>query len=122
VPLATAADPDLLTHRAFGVPNTSMTPEIWETIEAKANELARKLSVPVQAGQAYAAIDGLDGFEKVETDDTDMQRHQEQFTGHFLLDRDGVVRWASIEGANAGLAGLPLFPTDEELMAAARAL
>lgn len=76
----------------------------------------------MQAGQAYAAIDGLDGFEKVETDDTDMQRHQEQFTGHFLLDRDGVVRWASIEGAKDGLAGLPLFPTDEELMAAARAL
>jgi hypothetical protein len=99
-----------------------MTPELLETIEGKANELARDLRVPVQSGQAYATINGLDGFEPAETDDTDMQRHQEQFTGHFLLDRDGVVRWASIEGANDGLAGLPLFPTDGELMAAARAL
>jgi len=99
-----------------------VTPEVLEAIEGKANELARKLSVPVQPGQAYAAINGLDGFEKVETDDTDLQRHQAQFTGHFLLDRDGVVRWASIEGPSAGLAGLPLFPTEEELMAAARAL
>ena len=99
-----------------------MTPEIGEAIEGKANELARKLSVPVQSGQAYATIDGLDGFEKVETDDTDMQRHQAQLTAQFLLDRDGVVRWASIECASDGLAGLERFPTDEELMAAARAL
>ena len=99
-----------------------MTPEIWEAIEGKANELACKLSVPVQSGQAYAAIDGLDGFEKVETDNADMQHHQAQRTGQFLLDRDGVVRWVNIECASAGLAGLERFPTDEELMEAARAL
>lgn len=99
-----------------------MTPEIWEAVEGKANELADKLSVPVQSGQAYATIDRLDGFEKVETDDTDMQHHQAQLTGQFLLDRDGVVRWANIECASDGLAGLERFPTDDELMVAARAL
>ena len=122
MPLATAADPDLLTHRAFGIPNAPMTPEIWEVVEGKANDLASELRVPVQSGQAYAAINRLDGFEKVETDDADMQRHQAQLTGQFLLDRDGIVRWASIECARDGLAGLDRFPTDEELMAAARAL
>lgn len=120
--LATAADPDRLTHRAFGLPNTLMTPEIWEVIEGKANELARKLNVPVEARQAYAAIDRLDGFEKVESDDTDLQHHQAQLTGQFLLDRDGIVRWANIECASDGLAGLERFPTDDELIAAARAL
>ena len=99
-----------------------MTPEIWEAIEGKASELAAKLSVPVEAGQAYATIDRLDGFEKVETDDTDIQHHQAQLTGQFLLDRDGVVRWANIECAGDGLAGLERFPTDDELIAAARAL
>lgn len=99
-----------------------MTPEIWEAVEGKANELARKLRVPVQPGQAYATIDRLDGFEKVETDDTDMQNHQAQLTGQFLLDRDGIVRWANIECASDGLAGLERFPTDDELIAAARAL
>jgi hypothetical protein len=122
LPLATAADPDLLTHRAFGVPNTSMTPEIWKAVEEKASELAAKLSVPVQSREAYATIDRLDGFKKVETDDTDMQHHQAQLTGQFLLDRDGVVRWTNIECARAGLAGLERFPTDDELIAAARAL
>ena len=122
MPLATAADPDLLTHRAFGLPSSPITPQLLEAVEELSNELARELGVPVQSGQAYATINGLDGFERVESDSTDFQRAQAQVTGHFLLDRDGVVRWASIEGANAGLAGLPLFPTDEELMAAARAL
>jgi hypothetical protein len=78
--------------------------------------------VPVESGQAYAAINRLDGFEKVETDDTDLQRHQAQLTGQFLLDRDGVVRWANIECARDGLAGIDRFPTEEELIAAARAL
>jgi hypothetical protein len=122
VPLATAADPDLFTHRAFGIPNAPMTPEIWAVVEGKANDLASELRVPVQSGQAYAAINRLDGFEPVETDDADIQRHQAQLTGQFLLDRDGIVRWASIECARDGLAGLDRFPTDEELMAAARAL
>jgi len=99
-----------------------VTPEIWEAIEGKANDLASELNVPVQSGQAYAAINRLDGFEAVETDDTDMQRHQAQLTGQFLLDRDGVVRWANIECGSDGLAGIDRFPTDEELMAAARAL
>ena len=122
MPLATAADPDLLTHRAFGIPNAPMTPEIWVVVEGKANDLASELRVPVQSGQAYATINGLDGFEPVETDDTDKQRHQAQLTGQFLLDRDGIVRWANIECASDGLDGLDRFPTDEELIAAARAL
>ena len=120
--LATAADPELLTHRAFGVPNTSITPEIWEAIEGKASELAARLQVPVQPGQAYATIDRLDGFEKVETDDADIQYQQAQLTGQFLLDRDGVVRWTNIECARDGLAGIDRFPTEDELIAAARAL
>jgi hypothetical protein len=99
-----------------------MTPDIWEVVEGRANELAGELKVPVQPGQAYATIDRLDGFEKVETDDTDVQHHQAQLTGHFLLDRDGVVRWAHIECASDGLAGLERFPTDDELIAATRTL
>jgi len=122
VPLATAADPDLLAHQAFGVPRAPITPEMWAVVEEKANHLARDLRVPVHSGQAYATVNRLDGFEPVQTDDADFQRHQAQLTGQFLLDRDGVVRWANIECARDGLAGLDEFPTDEEFLAAARAL
>jgi len=122
VPLPTAADPDLVTHRAFGLPGTALSPEILEIVEVKAQELARDLGVEVQPGQAYPVIDRLDGFEPVDGDAADFQRHQAQLTGQFLLDRDGVVRWANVECARDGLAGMDRFPTDDELMAAARAL
>jgi len=38
------------------------------------------------------------------------------------VDRDGIVRWANVECATDGLAGLGKFPTEEELVEAARAL
>ena len=72
--------------------------------------------------QARDAIGRLDGFEPTESENTEFQRHQVQFTGQFLVDRHGIVRWASIECARDGLAGIDKFPTDEELLAAARAL
>lgn len=52
----------------------------------------------------------------------DVQHHQVQFTAQFLVDTGGVVRWANIECARDGLEGLDRFPTDDELLGAARAL
>ncbi len=91
-------------------------------VEELSNGLARQLGVPVQPGKAYATINALDGFEQVESDGADFQRAQAQVTGHFLLDRDGVVRWARIERDWDAVAGFDRFPTEEELMTAARAL
>ena len=51
-----------------------------------------------------------------------MQRQFPQLKGQFLIDRDGVVRWANIECANEGLAGIGKFPSREEILAAARSL
>ena len=55
-------------------------------------------------------------------DNRNPRAQQAQLTGQFLLDREGVVRWTNIECARDGLAGLERFPTDDELIAAARAL
>lgn len=52
----------------------------------------------------------------------DARRHDAQRTGVFLIDRDGIVRWANIECARHDLAGINQMPSDEELVAAARAL
>jgi hypothetical protein len=38
------------------------------------------------------------------------------------LNRQGVIRWSNIETERDGLEGLDRFPSDEELLAAARAL
>ena len=39
-----------------------------------------------------------------------------------MIDRDGIVRWANIECATEGTAGVGKFPSEEEILTAARAL
>jgi hypothetical protein len=118
VPLA--ADPDLITHRAYGAPNRALTPEIGRAVQAKHAELARELGVP--ATDLRRIHLGVDGFEPSDSDEEDFARHGVQFVGQFLVDRAGIVRWTNIEAAREGLAGLDKFPTDEEFLAAAGAL
>ncbi len=119
---AIGADPELSTHRAYGVPQSGVTPEVMQAIHGAYRKLARELKLDVPDDQARDVIGRLDGFEPTESESAEFQRHQVQFTGQFLVDRHGIVRWANIECAQDGLAGIDKFPTDEELLAAARAL
>ena len=114
------ADPDLITHRAYGLPQMAVTPELVQAIESSAVNLVRELQLSVPAGGALAAISGLDGYARTEADEADFQRHQAQLVGQFLVDGEGIVRWTNIECQRDGLAGLDKFPTDEELLAVAR--
>ena len=122
VRFSVGADPDLITHRAYGVPQSVVTPEIMQAIHGAYGTLARELKLEVPDDRARDAIDRLDGFEVTESENAEFQRHQIQFIAQFLVDRDGIVRWSNIECAQEGLAGMDKFPTDEELLAAARAL
>jgi peroxiredoxin len=123
VPLA--ADPDLVTHRAYGVPQPALTPEITEAVASKYVALARKLEIPStdQAG-IRSVLCRQDGFEPVQAEQQDRRdwslRYGAQLIGQFLIDRDGIVRWVNIEGATEGLAGLEKFPTDAEFLTAAK--
>ena len=119
------ADPHLATHRAFGIPQSEWTPELTEAGQSKWVSLARELRLEVPGSEAKGAIgviNRVDGFEPMESDRADMQRHHVQFVGQFLLDRDGVARWVDVECAREGLAGINKFPSEEEILAAARAL
>jgi hypothetical protein len=116
------ADPDLTTHHAYGLPRGPMTAEIWGAVESASRDLARAIGVPVPDSGATEAIDRLDGFETTDSERGEMERHGAQFTGQFLIDREGIVRWSSIECAREGLAGIDKIPSDEELLAAARVL
>ncbi len=42
-------------------------------------------------------------------------------TGHFLIDREGIIRWEHIECAER-LEDLSKFPSDDEILRAARSL
>ncbi|MBI4590909.1 MAG: alkyl hydroperoxide reductase, partial [Candidatus Rokubacteria bacterium] len=120
--LPLAADGDLITHRAYGVPRPPVTPELMQDLQSVRINPTGELPEPLPLAEATKAADRLDGFEPTETDRDDAERQFPQLIGQFLVDRDGIVRWVNIECATEGLAGVAKFPTDEDLLAAARAL
>jgi hypothetical protein len=61
-----------------------------------------------------------DGYEITEVDATDGLRSHR--TGQFLVEREAMVRWIKIEGAEVRPGGLASFPSGEELLEAALTL
>jgi peroxiredoxin len=125
--LSLAADPDLVTHRAYGVPRPPVTREYMRGIStALMRELnptgERVESLPPV--EAVAALDKRDGYVPTEVDrqESASERHFPQLDGQFLIDREGIVRWASIECEREGLATFGTLPAEAEILGAARAL
>jgi hypothetical protein len=119
---ALGADPELTVHQAYGLPRGPLTSEVWGAVESASQRLAQGLGVGTSGTSATDTISRLDGFETTDSELREMERHQTQFTGQFLIDREGMVRWSSIECAREGLAGIDKFPSDEELLEAAKLL
>jgi peroxiredoxin len=119
--LRLASDPELTTHRAYGVPKPAPTPEFMKELETTRINPDGALPEPLPVMQAAEAIGKLDGYAANATDQADMQRQWPQLKGQFVIDRDGIVRWVSIECAE-GAAGLGKFPTADEIIAAVRAM
>jgi peroxiredoxin len=116
--LPLGADPDLTTHRAYGLGVIERTPEADEMIDGAAMQLALALDIPAVAGKAREAISRFDGYQASESDMADRQRHQIQLTGMFLIDRDGTIRWCNRENA----ATYAVFPSEKQLLPAAERL
>jgi hypothetical protein len=119
------ADPDLVTHRLYGVPNPAvvpMTPHLLEAYRTTYINPMGDLPRPMPVLEASHETNRIDGHELVESDRAELERHFPLGVGQFLMDRAGIVRWVNIEGAEEGLAGAGKVPSDEELLAAARAL
>jgi len=117
-----ASDPELFTHRAYGIPRPSPSPELMEALSTTKINPDGVLPQPMPIIDAATAVGRLDGYTETKTDQADMERQWPQLKGQFLIDRDGIVRWANIECASEGLAGLGKFPTDESILGAARGL
>ena len=126
-----AADPDATTHRAFGLsavevvedPATTKWPlritmaELSQIAVNPTGELAK----PTPVFEAMEILNARDGFELTEADQQIAAAHGTQGVGHFLIDRQGIVRWTQIE-AGEGPADLVTFPGDAEILEAARAM
>jgi len=120
--LRLGADPDLTTHRLYGLPKPAVTDELMKELETTRVNPFGEFSEPLPIVKTSEAASKLDGYKDTDTDQAEMMRQFPQLKGQFLIDRDGIVRWANIECATEGLSGLGKFPAEEEILAAVRAL
>jgi peroxiredoxin len=112
-------DPQLTTHRSYGVPRPELTPEVMQVLQNTFINPTGELPAPLPVPAAGLALAALDGYQNTPTDERDWQATFPQLKGQFLIDRDGVVRWSYIECGKEGLAGLGKFPSHDELVNAA---
>lgn len=118
--LALGADPQLVTHRLYGVPKPEPTPELLEELDGMRFNPTGELPEPLPLAAAAEALTALEGYRLTATDQREVQASYTQLKGQFLIDRDGLIKWANLECGREGLAGLGKFPTQEELLEAAR--
>ena len=127
-----AADPEAATHRAFRVPAGTLVQNESEaswsqgTVTMGQMQAARinptgELPEPQNPFVAMETLNKRDGFEVTEVDQQIAATHGMQLGGHFLIGRDGMVRWLQIEGLER-VEDISKFPSDEEIVAAARGL
>lgn len=124
--LLAASDPSRASHRAFGLPIVEFTETEtdWpskvgmDAIMAMRVDLPGELSEPMNPVVAGDLLNEKDPYEITAADKQVRLADHMQLVGHFLLDREGVVRWSFTEveedGRNVCQALNP-----EELMTAA---
>jgi hypothetical protein len=78
-----------------------------------------ELPAPQNIFEAMETLNKRDGFEPTETDQQIAAAYGNQLVGHFLIDRDGIIRWGQTEAAERP-GDLVKFPGDEEILRAAR--
>lgn len=116
--MALGADPQLTTHRSYGVPRPEPTPELAQMMQNTYINPTGELPAPLPVLAANAALTALDGYRNTPTDQRDQELTSTQLKGQFLIDRDGIVRWSHIE-CHEGLSGLGKSPSHDELVGAA---
>ena len=126
------SDPEAVTHRSFGLPAGVLVENESEAswvqgkvtmgqLQAALINPTGELPTPQNPFKAMEILNQRDGFEPTEVDHQIAAAHGMQLGGHFLIDRDGIIRWQHIE-ALEGIGDLSKFPGDEEILRAARAL
>jgi len=132
--VALATDPDVQTHRAYGITKVQIVADSTDPRElhwphtgtiaqlaATAINPTGELPEPMSLFAASELLNAKDGFEETEADKRIMEAHATQRTGHFLIDAQGTIRWAHTEAPDSPNQ-LGSFPGEEEMLAAARAV
>jgi peroxiredoxin len=124
-----AADPDVQTHRAFGLGETAMLPDDageahWPQSIAMGEFMKLRVAIPelpepMNPMQATQALNAKDGYEMTDADVHSATHHPMQWAGQFLIDTGGTIRWTFVE-APQGPHQMNSLPRDEDIIAAAR--
>jgi peroxiredoxin len=120
-PVTLLADPEARTHRAFAVPSFQIDAVMAAALASAQINPTGELPEPLPPLEANAVLNTRDGFELTEADQAIIQVNPAQLAGHFLIDRDGIIRWARVE-AEQGIGDIGKFPTPAEILSAARSL
>lgn len=127
-PVAVGADPGRMSHRAFGLPLVEVTNErtdwprkvgVSDLTSVRINPTG-ELPEPQAVLSVVNALNEQDGFQPTEVDQQ-IAAAGAQLVGQFLIDADGVVRWAFVE-AEKGLADFGKCPSVSDLREAAARL
>ena len=125
--LLVGADPDAAIHRAFSVPAGEWVEDesaaqwpyraTFQQFQSTLINPTGELASPLNAMEANAALNEKDGFRLTEVDEQIVAAHATQLVGHFLIDRDGVIRWRHVE-AEARATDLGRLPSNNDILAA----
>lgn len=118
VPLV--VDPEMNTHRAFGVTKFPVTAELLSALQTVRTDVMGELPQPLPIAEAAEVLREKDRFEYTVTDTQEAEQQFPMDVGQFFIDRDGIVRWANLELTRGGVAAIGNFPSEEELLAVAR--
>lgn len=139
-----AGDPETVTHRIYGLPMMDRPgAEIESILSGMTLRPDQRAFDRAELAQFLDAIPSTHGNPASEIPFDDLRaaqgrlyphdpsegerRERERYgyvvpTGQFLIDRRGVVQWSAIQGITDPPAGLANFPTEQQLLNAARTL
>ena len=128
-----AADPDVSTHRAYGLRPFAVLPDETDpndvhwpqssTMERMMKTRSTANGELPEAMNLMAVMDTLntrDQFEMTDVDQHIKEAHMTQLAGQFLIDSAGKIRWSFVEAPDSP-DQLGQFPSDDEVLSAARA-
>jgi peroxiredoxin len=120
--LRLASDPELTTHRTYGLPKPVSDRALMTALGTVRINPDGVFPEPIPIIEAAGTLAMMDGYTENPTDAAEKERQWPQLKGQFLIDRDGIVRWANVECAQDGFAGMGKFPSAADILSAARAL
>src|SRR5512138_1012488 len=120
--LRLASDPALSTHRTYGLPKPVPDDAFMHALGTVRINPDGAFQEPLTIMEAAGTLAMTDGYVENPTDTAEKERQWPQLKAQFLIDRDGIVRWANVECAKEGFAGVGTFPSIDEILGAARAL